>query len=390
VTDDVVEAARALIPRIRAAADGIEADRRLPDDLLGALNEAKLLALLAPREYGGAEAELTTAMAAVEAVSTADGSTGWLAMNGSFESQYLGWLAPETVAEMRAETGRLYIVGTLIRDGVSAEVEGGFRVSGHWHFASGVQQADWIGLGTGVVGADGTPRLNERGEPVYRAMYIPIEQGRIVERWDVMGMRGTSSHDFVVDDIFVPLERSVLPTGAPRFSGPRYNGWYTTLWGHSLNAANAIGIARGAVDDFANLAGRNASERSRVTLREQAPVQQAMGRAEAIVRAARGLLFDAAESAWAAAWDEAPNLVELCWELRLAIVHAAHEAVRAVDVLMEAAGTSGIRTENRIERAFRDLLVVRQHGAVKTFQYEHAGHMLVGLQPPIGPMLGDG
>ena len=134
---------------------------------------------------------------------------------------------------------------------------------------------------------------NAAGVPVLRAVWVPREQVTIVDTWSVMGMRGTGSQDFTVDDVFVPARQSVLSDDAPAERGPLFNqrAWYVTLW--TPSAANALGIARGAIDSLAESAETEASTCRIALLRDRPMVQARIGEAEAIVNAARAYVFEA-------------------------------------------------------------------------------------------------
>ncbi|MBX9700814.1 MAG: hypothetical protein K2X74_15360, partial [Acetobacteraceae bacterium] len=155
--------------------------------------------------------------------------------------------------------------------------------------------------------------------------------------------------------------------------------WYVTVW--TPSAANALGIARGAIDALAALAQTEASTLSTQLLRDRPAVQARIGEAEAIVRAARAYVFDAVGTVWAALGaGRAPDDMQIA-QARLAITHAMHESVRAVDKVFHAAGTNAIYTTLPLERAFRDVHVAVQHGAALPSYFESAGKVLMGLRP---------
>ena len=155
--------------------------------------------------------------------------------------------------------------------------------------------------------------------------------------------------------------------------------WYVTLW--TPSAANALGIARGAIDCLAELAATEASTLSTHLLRDRPMVQARIGEAEAIVNAARAYVFDAVGRLWdTLCAGGTPSDREIA-QARLALVHAMHESVRAVDKVFHAAGTNAIYTRHPLERAFRDVHVAVQHGAALPSYFESAGKVLLGLQP---------
>lgn len=375
---DVVAAARRLAPRIRAAAAEIEAERQLPREIADAMAAAGLMTLLTPAAYGGVEADPITAMRAVEEIGRADGSAGWLALNGSFEAALLGWLSAGAIEGMRASNPELRVVGATLAQGTACEVDGGYRVDGRWDFVSGVMHANWVLGGVRVLeGPGGAQRVRADGEPETRIAFFPRAHGTVIDAWDTMGMRGTGSHDFVIEDEFVPAERTMSFDESSPFPGPRYREPYFGTWGWALHGANALGIARGALDDLSDLAARRASKMSSTLLRDRPTVQSATGEAEAIVRAARAFLFEAVEAAWAAASSGAADAPIRNAEARLALTHAVHESLRAVDLLWDAAGTNVIFREHHIERAFRDLNVAKQHIAASRRHYQTAGELLL-------------
>jgi alkylation response protein AidB-like acyl-CoA dehydrogenase len=212
-------------------------------------------------------------------------------------------------------------------------------------------------------------------------MWVPRDSVTIVDTWSVMGMRGTGSQDFTVDDIVVPAARSCLSDAAPIETGPLYNqrAWYVNLW--TPSAANALGIARGAIDSLAEIAATEASTMSANLLRDRSMVQTRIAEADAIVNAARAYVFDAVGTLWRTLCAGHTPSDHAIAQGRLAIVHAMHESVRAVDKVFHAAGTNAIYTRLPLERAFRDVHVAVQHAAALPLYFESAGKVLLGLRP---------
>jgi alkylation response protein AidB-like acyl-CoA dehydrogenase len=225
------------------------------------------------------------------------------------------------------------------------------------------------------------PVLSAAGTPVLRAVWVPRESVTIVDTWQVMGMRGTGSQDFTVEDVFVPARRSCLSEAAPAETGPLYNrrAWYVHLW--TPSAGNALGIARGAIDSLAEIAASEASTMSTNLLRDRPMVQARIAEAEAIVNGARAYVFDAVGRLWGTLCDGETPSDQMIAQGRLALVHAMHEAVRAVDKVFHAAGTNAIYTRLPLERAFRDIHVAVQHAAGLPGYFESAGKALLGLRP---------
>ena len=376
----ILAAARRLVPATRAARDEAERMRQTPPALAAEITKAGLYQMYLPRSMGGPETPPLTAFRVVEELSKADGSVGWCAMIATALSMNVARLPVEVGRALAGTPADYRGAGSARPGGKAWAVPGGYRVRGRWNFASGIQNARWL-YATCVMMDDETPLRTLAGAPLLRAVWVPRESVTIVDTWSVMGMRGTGSQDFTVDDVFVPAARSCLSDDAPVEQGPLYNrrAWYVHLW--TPSAANALGIARGAIDSLAEIAATEASTLSPNLLRDRSLVQTRIGEADAIVNAARAYVFDAVGGLWRTLCaGEAPSDQQIA-QARLALVHAMHEAVRAVDKVFHAAGTNAIYTRLPLERAFRDVHVAVQHGAALPVYFESAGKVLLGLRP---------
>lgn len=377
---DIVAVAIRLAPAVRAASGEAEQTRQTPPALAAAITKAGIYQMYLPRSMGGPETPPLTAFRVVEELSKADGSVGWCAMIATAISLNAGRLPVEVGRELAGTPADYRGAGSARVGGNAWPVEGGYRVKGRWNFASGIQNANWLYCTCVMMDGD-TPRVTVAGAPMLRAVWVPREQVTIVDTWLVMGMRGTGSQDFTVDDVFVPADRGCLPDAPPCETGPLFNqrAWYVTLW--TPSAANALGIARGAIDSLAEIATTEASTLSTQLLRDRPMVQARIGEAEAIVNAARAYVFDTVGRLWdTLCAGKEPSDREIA-QARLALVHAMHESVRAVDKVFHAAGTNAIYTRLPLERAFRDVHVAMQHGAALPVYFEAAGKLLMGLRP---------
>lgn len=377
---DIVAAAMRLAPAVRAARDDAEQMRQTPAALAAEITKAGIYQMYLPCSMGGPETPPLTAFRVVEELSKADGSVGWCAMIATNLSLNVGRLPAAVGRELAGTPADYRCAGSARAGGRAWEVPGGYRVNGRWNFASGIQNARWLYCTSVIMDGD-TPCRTPAGAPVLRALWVPRESVTIVDTWSVMGMRGTGSQDFTVDNVFVPAARSCLADAAPAETGPLYNqrAWYVNLW--TPSAANALGIARGAIDSLADIAATEASTMSAHLLRDRSMVQTRIAEAEAIVNAARAYVFDAVGTLWRVlcAGETPPD--HLIAQGRLALVHAMHESVRAVDKVFHAAGTNAIYTRLPLERAFRDVHVAVQHAAALPSYFESAGKMLLGLRP---------
>jgi alkylation response protein AidB-like acyl-CoA dehydrogenase len=373
----LLQAARELGPFIRACADEIERERRLPQRLVDRLVAAGLFKMTVATSFGGAEADPETIVRVIEEVSRADGSTGWCVTVPTQEGLYCAFLREDVASELFGGDPAAYVAGGVAPIGRAVAVEGGFRVTGRWRYNSGCAHATWLVCLCIVhdVGPEGSsPRLDAEGEPLQWYVYVPAADCWIIDTWHVTGLRGTGSHDVAVEDVFVPQDRSV----APRFVGPAREPSALYRFGRGLLpitfAAVSLGIARGAIDAFVELLTRPESPKSR--LGESPRVLAQLSQAEARLRAARALLFEAVREAWATVCEPDVGLPEeRRMALQLASAHAATASAQVVEMLWYAYGSSAIFAGNPLERRFRDA-----HTAAQRFNaavYEQAGRMLL-------------
>jgi len=373
-----VEAARALAPRIRELATDIEQTRRLPSSLVESMAKAGLFRLWIPRSLGGEEADPTTLVRVVEEVSRADGAVGWcLALGGAY-GVFGGYLQPEAAREIYGSDPHVRTAGAFRPTGTATVVDGGYRVSGRWQLGSGCQHSDWIVGGCRILdGAE--PRLRADGSPVTRILFFPAKDCEVIDTWDSIGLRGTGSHDYEVDDIFVPAARSLSFRDPPTEMGPLYAMPTIALFGTVL-AAVSLGIARHAIDILVDLAQARATSRSRGgALREDATVQSSVGQAEALVGAGRAFLYETLAEAWQAAREGREPSPAQRGKLWLASTQAAVASKQAVELMFSAGSSASPYAGSGIERCVRDVHAAAQHVCVAPGNYLMAGQALLGL-----------
>jgi alkylation response protein AidB-like acyl-CoA dehydrogenase len=331
VTSDVVAAARRLSTDIIAAREEAERLRHLPSALADTLASAGLYRLYLPRDLGGLELSPATVFEVIEALSQADGSAGWCLMNANAVSLGAGWLAPEVGRRMFGQPPNIQAAGSLRPQGRAWPVEGGYRLKGKWNFASGLLNANWLFCPALIMDGD-TPRLTAAGTPATRTMWVSASDATFVDNWEVMGMRGTGSHDFAITDLFVPEAQSISLSDPSMNPGPLYRPRLFLTLAHLLFAANALGIARGVIDALIDMASREATTLSTILLRDRPLVQSRVAQAEAIVNAAGCYVVDSLTHLWDSVRANEPDPSGEIAQARLAIPHAIHESVRAVDL----------------------------------------------------------
>lgn len=374
-----LEAARAFRPRILAERDRIEVGRRLPEELTRELARTGFFRIFLPAAYGGLDLTPMAAMEVFEELARADASVAWCVWNGNVH-----WTTArlsKEVAQAIFADPNMILANSTRPSGRAAVVEGGYRVSGRWSLVSGCELSAWFILMC-IVHEDGRPRLAPSGAPEFRFMLCPAADCDIVDTWTVGGLRGTGSHDVVVQDRFVPAPYGSFHTDPIALTGPRYKIPALSRVVPGLGAM-ALGIARSAIDALVDLASEKRHERTSQPLSEDRGAQTRLAQAEALVRSARLFLFDTVDRLWHDVLTGREATVDARAQVRLASWQAVTSAVQAVDLVYLTGGATSLYATCLIERAFRDVHAITQHIGVHPRILETAGRVLFGLEPDI-------
>jgi len=383
VDSPLLKAARELAPLVRASADRIEHERRLPPTLVESMADAGLFRMAVPASVGGGETDVITFARVLEEIGKADASTGWCLGQGAGTGLVACHLAPEIAQAVFGEPRAITAWGP--GSGTFIETSKGYRLSGRWSFASGCRHATWLGGIASRADSSGQPILGTGGRPERWRLLFPASQARIVDIWDVSGLRGTASDAFEVDDLFVPhgfaygCDSVGHPLPEPRYQpGKLYS--FPVLYPIGF-ASVALGIARSTLDAFVELARAKTPRGGRNVLNQSAVIQSQFARAEANLRAAKLLLHHAAQSAWNDACADQLISTKHRVHIRLASTHAIHSAADAVDTAYRAAGATAIFVNQPFERRFRDIHALTQQVQGSQIHFEAAGQFLLGLPP---------
>ncbi len=225
------------------------------------------------------------------------------------------------------------------------------------------------------------PRYREDGLPELRMMSAPIGAATVHDNWAVIGLRGTGSNDVSVEDLFVPAERTFVLSEEPVETAPLFNARTALATSFTPLAANALGMARGAMDALIELATSSATTMNPDLLRDRPPVQLVVGEAEAIISAARAYVLHAVGEMWEGVLAGKPDLSDEVRQSRLAVTHAIHESARAIDMLYHGSGSNAVRRGNLLERYFRDIHAAMMHAAGLPANFEQGGRLALGLPP---------
>ena len=375
----VIARAEAVRPFVTAAANDIERERRLPAPLLDRLHEAELFRLLLPRSSNGIETDPVTFFHVIETIAQADASTAWcLSQAGgcAMSAAYLDLPVAQAIFGSDPRAVLAWGPGPKVR---AVECDGGYRVTGVWAFASGGRHATWVGAHCPIYQADGAPRLDDNGLQQERTMLVRSEDVVWTDIWNTVGLRGTASDQFALDDFFVRADHSITREfdRECRESGPLYRMGSGTCYQVGF-AGVACGIARGALDCFVDVARNKVPRGGKSPLRDNAVVQSGLAQAEVNLRAARGFVLQSMAEIWKRLCAGASITVEQRVIVRMAATHAIHKAREAVDFAYNAAGATAIFENHPLERRFRDIHTVTQQLQGRLSQFETVGAWMMG------------
>ena len=349
------------------AASG-DKDGRLADVVVAALHQEGLYGMWVPRVVGGAELTPLESLQVIENVAYGDPSAGWVLMASALAiGTGAAYLGDSAVKELFGGKRFPVIAGQGTRPGTAVPVDGGFRLSGSWSFASGIKHGTHIHT-LGIIEGTGEPRI----------FVLPVGQAKLIDNWDVMGLRGTGSIDYTIDSAFVPEAYSHFAvTEAPQRGGALYTigiAGFATI----CHAGWACGIGRRLLEETATYV-RNRGGRAGTQATSESFLED-YAKAEGIYRAGRALVHEA--------WSEVQHALEAGEKLtvrqhsmiRLAMTHVTWAAHEVATFAYSAAGTTALRA-GTLQRLFRDMHAGTQHMIVSPPVFRALGKELAGLAP---------
>jgi alkylation response protein AidB-like acyl-CoA dehydrogenase len=372
---------------IRRGGDEAQKLRRCPTFVIDELIDAGLFRFTIPRELGGENASVGETIEVIEAISAIDASVGWNVMLGSeINAMAAGGMAKELAEEVYLDDPRVIMCGgggpgTGPSKAV-AQPDGSFKVWGHATFISGCHNATWCFIVAPIFDGDDVRLTN--GAPTVKLWFLHRDQWEILDTWDVAGLRGSGSHDVVASGGIVPERFAAvdLVTTPPLYDNPVYRIPVPLRLAYN-KAAVAIGVARGALDEFVRLANTKTPMLSSTQLRDRPIAQHRVGEGEATLRSARAFLVEAMgqveEELWAGRDSPSGERTQIA---RLACTHAANASMQVVDSIHNAAGTSALRMDSPLERKLRDAHGCATHRWVAHPLYAEIGRIFLGHEAP--------
>lgn len=374
--------------------------RRLPDDVVDTLIDEGFFRFTLPKELGGENASTLETIEVLEAISAIDASVGWNVMLGSeINAMAAGGMDKALAREVYIDNPRVVMCGGGGPGSKPAyaieQPDGSYKVWGESTFISGCHNSTWCFMGAPIID-DGEPRKDANGQMIVKMWFMHRSQWEIIDTWDVAGLRGSGSHNVRAEGAVVePKWLSVdLMTTPAHYDNPVFRIPVPLRLSYN-KVAIALGIAKGALEAFRDLANNKVPMLSASKLMERPMAQLRMGEMTAKYRAARAYVFEA----MAAVEDELnagadmPS-TELTINARLACVHGAQACMEVVDAIHAAGGTSASYVKNPLERKLRDAHGAASHRWVSAPLYETLGGILFGKEPDTefsgtgGPVLG--
>ena len=368
----LLEAARAIAPQIREAADEIEAARQLPKHIVGLLRSVGAFRLLQPRWLGGHDADPVTQILFIAELARADASTAWCVMIGCDGGLLTRELEPDVARAMYADIDAA-TCGAGFPPGTAQRVDGGYLATGRWPYMSGITHADWVQMNCRL-SRDDAP---SEGPPFIRLVAHRSEV-TILDTWKTGGMCGTGSHDVEVNDLFIPDERSV-PVRSSRRSVPG-NPLRHPAWLLPKHLGVALGLVQAAHEEVMELARERVALRG--MLRDDPLTQATLGETAAQIAACRAYALSASDAAWQEVCETGEMSDANRVNLRLAITHVHQESQEVVERLYAVAGSRALYSErSTLDRRLRDIHAMNQHVVLGASNYAAAARVLLGDEP---------
>jgi alkylation response protein AidB-like acyl-CoA dehydrogenase len=376
--DDLMRAANALLPLVEAEADESERIYRQTDKLVAEMRRTGLYRVLTPKALGGPELPFADAMRLVERVTWADGSAGWCMMVEGVMNASAGSFLPEKGARQIYPNGAdVTIAGNGVPRGFARPVDGGYMIKGHWAYGSAIFHAEWIHSGCFVMDGD-KMRMLPDGTPEIVLCHHPRNSIELKGNWDVLGLRGTGSYDYVTKDaeLFVPSDTCFgFNSRTPERGGMQYTAGLVafTSWGHT---SWALGVGRRALDELARHANARADVFGKLT--DSASFKKSFAEAEAKYRAARAFVYEAWEDMGESFVKGQPASLQQLALIRMAMRHL-HDVISEVSTFAHKATRGASLRQSILQRCYRDIHSGTQHLLLADEIVQECGKVMLGV-----------
>lgn len=353
--------------------ESTDANRRIPKEILDDLIPQGAFRVTLEECYGGNTKGPLAWFDGFESLAGVEAAIGWVTWNNALACSFGRYVSREVRDEIYSDRNAIY-ANSSRPEGFATEVDGGYSVSGRWTLVSGCELADWFVLRCFVKPAD----QNVKGKPELRFMYMPKSDVQIEDTWHVGGLRGTGSHDVLVENIFVSNKKTFAFEDPSQIDEPI--GQIPVCCINAAGCASlALGIATGALDSFIQLGHSKVSDGPAPNFRDHLHVQALPARLQSVIGGARLQLRHSVEALWSNAQQGIESSDEEIAAVWASAVVAAQAARTAVSDIYATAGTAALYNSSPIERAHRDIYAVLQHGTIQPHWLSVSGKVQLGL-----------
>ena len=371
----LLEAVEGLRNVLETGADEAELSGTLPASTVNAIYESGLFSFKTPSILGGAEADAMTQLDVIEAASRIDPAAGWCLMIGAGTLSNIGAFASdEAIGAIFLDGKPPKAAGVAAPSGEAIVVEGGYRVSGRWSFASGIRHSEWV--------AGGAVVKNQKEDASQQIrLVVPTVQVEIHDNWQVIGLKGTGSCDYSITDVFVP-DRFTWPGAEPE---PRRGGANFRLGRPGMQTTGhcgfALGVGRRALDAVTELAQtkRRGYRGTMSLIADRGSFQRFLGESELRLRAARALVLETIEEAWDFASQGVTPPLPLQARMRASATYSTEEAADITSQAFRFGGGTAMYNSNVLQKCLRDINAAAQHNMVSDRTYENVGQFTLGF-----------
>jgi alkylation response protein AidB-like acyl-CoA dehydrogenase len=379
---DPVAQAHDIAPLLRAEGAKIEALGQLTDAVVDALHGHGLYRTLLPRSLNGYGDGLETFVKVMETLAAADASTAWCVGQASGCSMAAAYVEPAVAGEIWGDDPRGVLAWGFQMEGRAKVVPGGYSVTGKWGFGSGGHHASWMGAHCHVELPDGSLLKDASGNLIERTMLLRQDQLNWLSNWDVVGLRGTGSDSYTLNDVFVADAYTVRRDldEERRIDEPFFR--FTTTSAYACGfAAVSIGIARGMLDELRTLAQTKKPSHTSRSLRDSPVMHHLVAENEAKLRSARAFVLETIRDGEECIRSTGALDLENRVMMRLATTTAIRRAKEVAEFAYHEAGSTAIFTSNTFERKMRDIHASAQQVQGRTGHIETCGQYFLGLDP---------
>jgi alkylation response protein AidB-like acyl-CoA dehydrogenase len=369
-THPQIDRARALSPLIAEQAPQFDEIRKLTQPVVAALIDGNFFRMLQPKSIGGLELKPVIFCQVTEALASLDGSVGWVVCQSNGCSTASAYLDSATAWEIFGPPTGILAWGPP--GPYEAEpVDGGYRFTGTWRFASGSQNASYLGA-----------HIRIKGTGKLRSFLFPKSSATMTDIWHTLGLRGTASNQYSVNNLFVPESHAMFRDDPAhrREDGLLYRFTSGQLYSAGF-AGVALGLARASIDAFLSLPATKVARGASKPMRDNNVIQSQVAQAEALWRSSRAFLHTTLEDIWAYLEQHGEMTQEHKAMLRLAATWAIQRSREAVNMMYHATGSYAVFEENPFERRLRDIHTVAQQGQGRQLHFETIGQIILGLIP---------